>query len=214
MDKELIRITNLSKKYKTQIVFEGVSASFERGKIHGIIGRNGSGKTVLLKCLCGFIPHDSGEIVINGKILGKTIEMPESYGAIIENPSFLPRYSALKNLKFLAGLKGKVSQKDILDVLKKVGLEKEASKRVSKYSLGMRQRLGIAQAIMENPQLLILDEPLSGLDRVGLAEMRNLFLNYKVHGKTILLASHSTEDIETLCDTVWEIESGNLKRHR
>ena len=197
---EKIRIENVTKKFGSYAALDGISLNFEKGKIHGIIGRNGSGKTVLFKCICGFLRVDGGAVLVNGKQIGKEIEAPESIGAIIETPGFLPGYSARQNLQFLAGIRGKIGKKEIDEAIRKVGLDPEAKKHVGKYSLGMRQRLGIAQAIMEDPSLLILDEQ----------EMRQLFLKLKDEGKTILLASHNREDIAALCDTTVEIDRGKI----
>ena len=207
---EKIRIENVTKKFGSYAALDGISLSFEKRKIHGIIGRNGSGKTVLFKCICGFLRVDGGAVLVDGKQLGKEIEAPESIGAIIETPGFLPEYSARQNLQFLAGIRGKIGKKEIDEAIRKVGLDPEAKKHVGKYSLGMRQRLGIAQAIMEDPFLLILDEPMNGLDNQGVQEMRQLFLKLKDEGKTILLASHNREDIAALCDTTVEIDRGKI----
>ena len=185
---EKIRIENVTKKFGSYAALDGISLSFEKGKIHGMIGRNGSGKTVLFKCICGFLRVDDGAVFVDGKQIGKEIEAPESIGAIIETPGFLPGYSARQNLQFLAGIRRKIGKKEIDAAIRKVGLDPEAKKHVGKYSLGMRQRLGIAQAIMEEPSLLILDEPMNGLDNQGVQEMRQLFLKLKDEGKTILLA--------------------------
>lgn len=207
---EKIRIENVTKKFGSYAALDGISLNFEKGKIHGIIGRNGSGKTVLFKCICGFLRVDSGAVLVDGKQIGKEIEAPESIGAIIETPGFLSGYSARQNLQFLAGIRGKIGKKEIDEAIRKVGLDPEAKKHVGKYSLGMRQRLGIAQAIMEDPSLLILDEPMNGLDNQGVQEMRQLFLKLKDEGKTILLASHNREDIAALCDTTVEIDRGKI----
>ena len=205
---EKIRIENVTKKFGSYAALDGISLSFEKGKIHGMIGRNGSGKTVLFKCICGFLRVDDGAVLVDGKQIGKEIEAPESIGAIIETPGFLPGYSARQNLQFLAGIRRKIGKKEIDEAIRKVGLDPEAKKHVGKYSLGMRQRLGIAQAIMENPSLLILDEPLNGLDKHGVREMRQLIKGLKEQGKTILLASHNQGDIDELCDTVCEMDAG------
>ena len=207
---EKIRIENVTKKFGSYAALDGISLNFEKGKVHGIIGRNGSGKTVLFKCICGFLRVDGGAVLVDEKQIGKEIEAPESIGAIIETPGFLPRYSARQNLQFLAGIRGKIGKKEIDEAIRKVGLDPEAKKHVGKYSLGMRQRLGIAQAIMEDPFLLILDEPMNGLDNQGVQEMRQLFLKLKDEGKTILLASHNREDIAALCDTTVEIDRGKI----
>ncbi len=198
---------------KTDIL-KDISVSFERGKIHGLIGRNGSGKTMLMKCICGFVKPNSGEITVDGKQVGKDCDFPQSMGVIIETPGFIPYYSGYKNLKLLAELRGKIGGGEIKNTMHRVGLDPELKRPVRKYSLGMRQRLGLAQAIMENPDLLILDEPMNGLDKEGVQDMRQYLLDLKSQGKTILIASHSAEDIDALCDTVYEMDKGKLQKVR
>lgn len=206
-----IEVQNVVKRFRDQVVLKNVLISFEKGKIHGIVGRNGSGKTVLFKCICGLMHPEEGVILVNGKRVGRDVDMPEDIGAIIEAPGFLPNYSGYKNLRFLANIRRKIGKEEILNVLKTVGLDPESRKHVGKYSLGMRQRLGIAQAIMEDPEILILDEPMNGLDNAGVQDIRALLLELKAQGKTILLASHNHEDIATLCDTVHEMDGGVLE---
>lgn len=205
-----IEVQNVVKRFRDQVVLKNVSISFEKGKIHGIVGRNGSGETVLFKCICGLMHPEEGVILVNGKRVGRDVDMPEDIGAIIEAPGFLPNYSGYKNLRFLANIRQKIGKEEILNVLKTVGLDPESRKHVGKYSLGMRQRLGIAQAIMEDPEILILDEPMNGLDNAGVQDIRALLLELKAQGKTILLASHNHEDIAALCDTVHEMDGGVL----
>lgn len=205
-----IEVQNVVKRFRDQVVLKNVSISFEKGKIHGIVGRNGSGKTVLFKCICGLMHPEEGVILVNGKRVGRDVDMPEDIGAIIEAPGFLPNYSGYKNLRFLANIRRKIGKEEILNVLKMVRLDPESRKHVGKYSLGMRQRLGIAQAIMEDPEILILDEPMNGLDNAGVQDIRALLLELKAQGKTILLASHNHEDIAALCDTVHEMDGGVL----
>ncbi len=205
-----IEVQNVVKRFRDQVVLKNVSISFEKGKIHGIVGRNGSGKTVLFKCICGLMHPEEGVILVNGKRVGRDVDMPEDFGAIIEAPGFLPNYSGYKNLRFLANIRRKIGKEEIVNVLKTVGLDPESRKHVGKYSLGMRQRLGIAQAIMEDPEILILDEPMNGLDNAGVQDIRALLLELKAQGKTILLASHNHEDIAALCDTVHEMDGGVL----
>lgn len=205
-----IEVQNVVKRFRDQVVLKNVSISFEKGQIHGIVGRNGSGKTVLFKCICGLMHPEEGVILVNGKRVGRDVDMPEDIGAIIEAPGFLPNYSGYKNLRFLANIRRKIGKEEILNVLKTVGLDPESRKHVGKYSLGMRQRLGIAQAIMEDPEILILDEPMNGLDNAGVQDIRALLLELKARGKTILLASHNHEDIAALCDTVHEMDGGVL----
>ncbi|MCD2493427.1 ATP-binding cassette domain-containing protein [Lacrimispora sp. NSJ-141] len=207
---DCIQVRNVTKRFNQFIALNNISLTFEEGKIHGIVGRNGSGKTVLFKCICGFMYPELGEIIVNGKRIGKDTDIAEDVGIIIENPGFLPNYSGYKNLRFLAELSGNVKKTRIEDVLELVGLDPSNRKNVGKYSMGMRQRLGIAQAILENPSLLILDEPMNGLDNQGVKDMRRLFLSLKEEGKTILLASHNKEDISVLCDTVIEMDHGEI----
>ncbi len=211
MAENIIIVEDAVKTFKETTALNHVSVSFERGKIHGIIGRNGSGKTMLLKSICGFIPLTSGQITVEGQIIGKDIDIPQNVGAIIEAPGFLPNYNGFKNLKFLAMIDNKISDDKIKQTMARVGLEPSSKKWTSKYSLGMRQRLGIAQAIMEDPDLLILDEPMNGLDNHGVEDIRNLLLSLKDEGKTILIASHSIEDIDFLCDTVYEMDAGTIR---
>lgn len=206
----IIEITNLCKSFKETKVLNDITIKIKKGNIIGIIGRNGSGKTVLFKCICGLVSPTKGTVKINNKILGKDMDIPDNIGAIIETPGFLPNYNGFKNLKFLAMIKNQISNEHIKDTIKLVGLNPDSKKHVGKYSLGMRQRLGIAQAIMENPDILILDEPMNGLDNDGVKDMRKLFLSLKEQGKTILLASHNKEDIEVLCDEVYMMDKGIL----
>ncbi|MGL5694185.1 MAG: ABC transporter ATP-binding protein [Peptostreptococcaceae bacterium] len=207
---KVIEIINISKSFKEQVVLSEVSLSIERGKIYGLVGRNGSGKTVLMKCICGFTPVTSGVIKVDNKIVGKDIDIPQNIGIIIESPGFLPNYSAYKNLKLLATIKNNIVKEEIYNVIRKVGLNPESKKYVSKFSLGMRQRLGLAQAIMENPDIYILDEPMNGLDKNGVEEIRNLLLELKNDNKTIILATHIMEDVKLLCDEVYKVEDGKV----
>ena len=207
-EKIAISVQNLSKSFGQERVLKNVTRDFERGKIHGIVGNNGSGKTVLMKCICGFLIPDSGSITVNGERVGVDVDFPRDMGLIIETPGFLPNMTGVKNLEILASLNKKIGLEEIAAAIRRVGLDPLMKKPVGKYSLGMRQRLGIAQAIMEDPALLILDEPLNGLDKHGVREMRQLIKGLKEQGKTILLASHNQGDIDELCDTVCEMDAG------
>lgn len=209
---EMISIENLNKQFKNQLVLNNINVKFSNGHIYGIIGRNGSGKTVLLKCICGFLKPTTGVISVNHKIVGKDIDFPENLGFIIETPGFLLNYSGYKNLKYLASIREKIDSNEIKESMSLVGLDSADKKHVGKYSMGMRQRLGIAQAIMEKPDILVLDEPMNALDKNGVEEMRRLFLKMKSEGKLILLTSHNREDIEILCDEVYEMEEGILNK--
>lgn len=206
----MIEVIDVRKSFGGEEILHGITRSFAPGQVHGIIGNNGSGKTVLMKCICGFLRPSSGKIIVDGKIVGIDVDFPECMGAIIETPGFLPSLTGRKNLKLLASLRGQIGEAEIRSSLLRVALDPDLKKPVGKYSLGMRQRLGIAQAIMENPSLLVLDEPFNGLDKAGVCQMRRLIQSLREEGKTILLASHNQSDIEILCDTVCEMDSGNI----
>lgn len=206
----IIEVCGVNKYFGEEHVLKDVSHTFEKGKIHGIVGNNGSGKTVLMKCICGFLKPDSGVIYVNHKQVGKETDFPEDIGIIIETPGFLPHLSGTQNLKILASLQKKANALTIRTVLEQVGLDPDMKKPVGKYSLGMRQRLGFAQALMEDPSLLILDEPLNGLDKHGVVHIRNVIKGLRAEGKTVILASHNQVDIDELCDTVCEMDAGVL----
>ncbi len=209
-----IFVENVTKAFGGQEVLRTVCVKFEMGKIYGIVGRNGSGKTVLLKCICGLLYPSTGTVTVGGKVVGKDVDYPENVGFIIETPGFLPRYSGLKNLKYLASVRGKVKEDEIRKYMELVGLNPDDKKHVGNYSLGMRQRLGIAQALMENPDILILDEPMNALDNNGVEEMRSVLLKMKKQGKLIIIASHVRDDIDILCDEVYGIDAGIMKKIR
>lgn len=208
MSDMIIEIKNVTKKFKNVVALDDISMSLERGKIHGLIGRNGSGKTVLLKCICSFLQPTEGTILINGKKVG--VCYPENIGLILEEPGFIDSMSGFKNLKLLASVRNKIDDQQIREVLKLVGLDPLDKKKVKNYSLGMRHRLGIAQAIMEKPEILLLDEPMNGLDIAGVQSMRELFLKLRDEGTTIVMTSHYKEDIEKLCDHTWTMDQGKL----
>ena len=209
----MIKIEHLTKKFGDAVVLDDISMELVPGKIYGLVGRNGSGKTMLMKHILGFVHPTSGKILVDGKEIGKDIDMPQNVGAIIENPGFLPEYSGFKNLKFLAMIRGKIGNEEIKEAIRLVGLDPESKKHVGKYSLGMRQRLGIAQALMENPDILLLDEPLSGLDNDGVQEMHELLMKQKEQGRLLVIASHSKEDIAVLCDEVFRFDKGKMIGH-
>lgn len=211
--KEVIKVEHVSMVFGEETVLKDVSFEFEEGKIYGIIGNNGSGKTVLMKCICGFLVPTRGKIFVNYKQVGKEIDFPEDMGIIIETPGFLPNLTGFKNLELLASIQNKIGADVIRETLEKVGLDYKSKKPVAKYSLGMRQRLGIAQAIMEDPSILILDEPFNGLDKKGVAHIHKLILELKNRNKTIILSSHSQNDIDVLCDVVCEMDAGEFGRY-
>lgn len=206
----IIEVQHVNKSFGEEQVLKDVSHSFEIGQIHGIVGNNGSGKTVLMKCICGFLKPDSGKIFVHHKQVGKETDFPEDIGIIIETPGFLPHLSGFQNLKLLASLRRLANDHTIRDTIELVGLDPNLKKPVGKYSLGMRQRLGLAQALMEDPSLLILDEPFNGLDKNGAQHIRELIKNLRYQGKTVILASHNQMDIDELCNTVCEMDAGVL----
>ena len=207
-----IELINVTKKFGQELVLKEVNLTLEQGRVYGIVGNNGSGKTVLMKCICGFLIPTTGLIQVFGSSIGQDVDFPESLGVIIGTPGFLTNLTGRKNLEILAGMRRKIGPAEVQQVLEKVGLDPALKKPVANYSLGMRQRLGIAQAIMEDPKLLILDEPFNGLDKHGVGEIRKLLLELKEEGKTILLASHNEEDIRILCDEVYEMDGGVLRK--
>ncbi len=207
-----IEVSHVTKRFGEDLVLKEVNLMLEAGRVYGIVGNNGSGKTVLMKCICGFLTVTTGTIRVFGQRIGTDVDFPESLGVIIETPGFLTNLTGRRNLEILADMRRKISRAEIREVLRRVGLDPDMKKPVAKYSLGMRQRLGIAQAIMEDPGLLILDEPFNGLDKDGVAEIRRILLELKGQGKTILLASHNEEDIRVLCDEVYEMDGGVLQK--
>ena len=209
-EKDMVTVESVTKCFKETTALDQISVSFERGKIHGLIGRNGSGKTVLLKCICGFLEPTEGVILVDGAQIRSSC--PQDIGIILEEPGFVGSVSGFKNLKMLASIRKKISDERIREVMEQVGLDPGMKKAVKHYSLGMRHRLGIAQAIMEFPHLLLLDEPMNGLDRQGVLQMRELFKELRNEGVTIVVASHYAEDIDALCDTVHEMDQGHIRR--
>ena len=209
---DYIQLTNISKTFGKQTVLQPLTMGFEEGMFHGIIGRNGSGNTVLMKMILGILQPTTGTVIVGDKRIGKDVDFPESAGAIIETIEFIPYMSAYQNLADIAAMRGNLSKTQIKEVLEMVGLGNVGRKHVSKFSMGMRQRLAIAQAVMESPKILILDEPMNGMDEKGVEEMRRLILARKAAGTTIILSSHNIEDIRILCDQVYRIDAGVVMR--
>lgn len=214
MNDSAVSVQCLTKRFGSETVLQNVSLSLEQGKIHGIIGRNGSGKTVLMKCICGFLRPTSGTVQVFGKQIGADCDFAPRTGMLIETPGFLPHETGLNNLLWLSKLGKHTSREQVKALIQLVGLDAALRKPVSQYSLGMRQRLGLAQALLDNPDLLILDEPMNGLDKTGVCNIRKLLLSLKAQGKTIILASHFAQDIDELCNTVYEMDQGTLTRVR
>ena len=201
---------NASIKIKNKYILKDINLEFENGKIYGFYGRNGSGKTVFMKSIIGLMKLTEGRVICDGKIIGKDMDFLPDAGILIEEPSFYRQYSAVTNLKMLAGIQKKITKSEIEEAIRAVGLDPDDSKKVSKYSLGMLKRLGIAQAIMEDPEILILDEATSALDEEGVNWFRNFMLEQKEKNKLVILSSHIKEDIEMLCDEVISLEHGKV----
>lgn len=203
----MLVVYELAKSFKDKDVFSEITYTFEGGHIYGLIGPNGCGKTVFMKCLCGLMPADHGSVRFNDQ----NTEPPKgTFGVIIETPGFLPNYSGYTNLKMLAELRRKILKNELSSLLDQVGLLHVAKKKVSKYSLGMRQRLGIAQAIMDDPPILLLDEPFNALDHDSLQSTYELLISLRNAGKIIILASHHKQDIDHLCDVIFQFSAGKL----
>lgn len=210
MSQVTIKVDNAVKKFDKYTVLDHVNITCNKGEICGIVGRNGSGKTVLFKSICGFVKLNEGTITVNGKVMGKDMKVLKKAGIIIEEPGFLRNKSGMKNLEYLYMINNKRDKKYLGSVMENVGLDPYSRKKVGKYSLGMRQRLAIAQATMEDQDIIILDEPMNGLDNHGVQEVREYLLQLKKQGKTILIASHNREDIDVLCDKVYEMDNGRV----
>lgn len=208
--KKMIELKDVVKKFKQDTILDHVNLELYDNRIYGFVGRNGSGKSILFKLISGYMRPDSGTITVEGKKLGKNCDFPESLGVLIESPGFLWYESGLSNLRFLAKIQKNITDEEVKEAIHMVGLDSNSKKHVGKYSLGMKQRLGIAQAVMEQPNILILDEPMNGLDDAGVDLIRTLLLNYKKEGRVILLASHNKEDIDLLCDEVYHMNGGNV----
>lgn len=206
----MITVKNLELSIKNQNILTDINAVFEDGKIYGIVGNNGSGKTMLIKCICGFVRLTSGEILVNGKQIGKDVDYIHDAGIIIETPVFISHYSGFANLKVLASINKKINDNEIRDAMSRCGLNPLLRKPVRKYSLGMKQRLAIAQAIMEHPHIYLLDEPMNGLDYEGVIAVRGILKKLKEEGNLIILVCHNKEDIDVLCDEVYHMESGRM----
>ena len=208
----MIKIENYTQKIKKDIILNDINLHLKENKIYGFVGRNGSGKSILFKGICGLLNISNGKIIIKGKEIGKDIDFYDNLGAVLDGAGFLPNLSSFDNLKLLASIRNKISDSDIKSALNKVGLDPNDNKKYKKYSLGMKQKLALAQAIMENPELLILDEPFNGLDSYSVKDIREMLIDYKKEGKTILISSHIKEDIDILCDEVYELDRGNINK--
>ena len=205
-----IVVKNVSKKIKDAVILNDISVSFSSGRIYGLKGKNGSGKTMLMRTVAGLLIPDSGSVVINGKTLHKDMSFPDSIGIRIENPAFLPQYTGFKNLKLLASLSSGISDEDIRTALERVGLDPDDKRTYRKYSLGMKQKLGIANAIMGEPDIIILDEPINALDEETVQKIKDVLLGIRDNDKLIIIACHDREELEYLSDVIYEIKDGSV----
>ena len=203
-----LELQNINKKIRKNNILNDISLTIEGGKVIGLKGKNGCGKTMLMRTIAGLLRPTSGKVIINGEELGKDIKFPRSMGILIENPSFLNGYTGLDNLKILASIKGIIGEDEIKSTLEKVGLDPEDRRKYRKYSLGMKQKLGIACAVMENPDIVILDEPINAIDQSGVEKVRRILNDLKEEGKIIIIACHDTEEMELLADEIYEMEEG------
>lgn len=206
-----IKVKNVTKKIKDTDVLRNISMELHGGEVTGFAGTNGSGKTMLMRLISGLILPTEGEVKINGKVLGRDIEFPGNIGILIENPAFLDYYSGFQNLKLLASLRRRVGDAEIMSALERVGLDPHSRKKYKKYSLGMKQRLGIAGAIFEKPEILILDEPTNALDEAGILLLKQIVRQEKERGALVIISCHSSEILKELTDTVYVLESGQIK---
>ena len=205
-----IIIKNVSKRYNKQLVLDNINMELTSGHIYGFAGINGSGKTVLMKCICGLTMPTSGSIYVDGKQIGKDIDFPESIGALIETPGFIEYYNAMDNMRSLASIKKITTEEQIIALLEKVGLNTNEKKKVKKYSLGMRQKLGIAMAILDDPNIIILDEPFNALDKKSVSNVKDIILGLKADNKLVILSSHDGVLLEEVTDKIYEIEEGKI----
>lgn len=208
-----IKIVNYNKKIKKTTILNNINIEFTSGKIYGLKGKNGSGKTMLMRAICGLILPTSGYVTINNQILGKEISFPPSIGVLLENPSFINSYTGFINLKLIAAIKNRIGDEQIKETLTEVGLNYDDKRTYLKYSLGMKQRLGIAAAIMENPDIIILDEPINALDESGAKMVRNILVKLKENGAIIILACHDTDELKYLSDEIYLINDGTIVDH-
>ena len=207
-----VEVKNVTKRFKDNTVLNNVNITFESGKIYGLLGRNGSGKSVLLKLLCGFYNPDQGEILYDGvNIVGDNI-FPPNTRALIEKPNFLPDLTGMENLKLLASIQNRIKVDDILKIVEQLNLKNDINKKYKTYSLGTKQKLGIAQVLMENPDVIILDEPLNGVENETANKIRELLLSKKNEGKLIIIASHIKDDFDAIIDEVYEFDNGNVNK--
>lgn len=207
-----IQVKNLTKIIRGVTVLEDVSLTLQSGKIYGLQGKNGSGKTMLMRALCGLILPTKGSVTIDGSVIGRDIAFPKSVGVLIENPSFLGGYTGFQNLKMLASIKNTADDKAIRNALECVGLDPDDSRKYRKYSLGMKQRLGIACAVMESPELLILDEPMNALDDGGVRLIRKLICEKREQGALVVLACHDASELKDLSDEIYQMAEGRIKK--
>jgi ABC-2 type transport system ATP-binding protein len=203
-----VEVKNVTKRIDGNVVLENITCSFEQGMIYGIRGKNGSGKTMLLKAISGLVRIDEGEIIVGGQLLKKGNEFPEDVSALIENPGFIGNYSGLRNLEILAKIRNRISQETIVSYMERFQLEPFSKKKVKKYSLGMKQKLGIIAALMESSKLILLDEPTNALDEESVRIFNEMLLEEKKKGNTIIITSHDFDELKNMADCIIEMSNG------
>lgn len=208
-----LQLENISKKIKNDVVLQDISLGMDTHRIYGIQGRNGCGKSMLMRVICGLVLPTTGSVTINGKKLGEEISFPTSAGALIEHPGFFGTYSGLDNLKVLASIQRKIGEEEIKETLIRVGMEENMKKKYKKYSLGMKQKLGIAASIMETPELIILDEPSNGLDEKSEENLWQILKEEKERGALVIISCHDREVLEGVSDEIYMMDRGRIKEH-
>ena len=205
-----LELKQVTKRIKNNIILDNISLELEKGKIYGLQGKNGSGKTMLIKAMCGLLIPNEGSVTVDGIVLGKDRDFPKSVGALIENPGFINGYSAFQNLKVLAEIQHKIDDETIYETINEIGLEEAGKKKFRQFSLGMKQKLGIAAAIMEEPDLILLDEPTNALDEKSVMALRDILMKRKERGALIVIASHDAEELSLLADEIFIVENGKI----
>lgn len=209
-----VEVKNITKTLEKNIILDNISCSFDSGKIYGIRGVNGSGKTMLLKAIAGLVKVDQGEIIVGDQKLERGNEFPQDVSALIENPGMIPNYSGLKNLLILSQIRNRVSKQEIIDYMKRFKLDPTDNKKLKKYSLGMKQKIGIIAALMEDSKLILLDEPTNALDKDSITTLNEMIFEQKQKGNLIIITSHDSEELNLVSDEVYEIEAGKMKDRR
>lgn len=206
-----IKVSNLTKILSKRTILDNISLEMDKGITYGLQGKNGAGKTMLMRAICGLIIPTKGEVFINNEIIGKDVSFPKNTGVLIENPGFIANYSGFKNLKLLASIQNIIDDNKIINILSRLDLDPYDNKKFKKYSLGMKQKLGIAAALMEDPDIIILDEPINALDEASVNIVKDMLSEHKKRGALVIVSCHDREELELLSDKIFILENGKLK---